>query len=82
VVATVVAHPSTWPAVWRTVRAMAPQRWWRRPPFLPVPPRRYLEFRLLTHYGSTNVAPSGADVMSYISWCADEHSEISRAAWQ
>jgi hypothetical protein len=35
----------------RLVRDFAPNGWWRRAPFLPVPPREYLLFRLHTMYG-------------------------------
>ena len=46
-----------WPArLWATALRqgvrMCPPGWWRRPPFLPLPDREYLRFRLETQYGS------------------------------
>jgi hypothetical protein len=69
VVRAVAVHPSLWPVAirqwWRTV----PRGWWRRRPFLPVPTRPYVEFRLTTQYGANGHAPSPADVLNYLAWC-------------
>jgi hypothetical protein len=48
---------------------LARARWWRRPPFLPLPDPGYLEFRLRTQYGDAGVA-SPEDVVTYLEWCA------------
>lgn len=31
--------------------AVIPRRWWRKSPYLPLPPGEYLEWRLQTAYG-------------------------------
>ena len=33
------------------------RRWWRRWPFLPLPPREYLRWRMLTAYGDQDAVP-------------------------
>ena len=47
----VVARPRLWPAALRQAVRLAPSRWWSRAPFLPVPDRAYVRFRLTTQYG-------------------------------
>jgi hypothetical protein len=47
---------------------MTRRRWWTRPPYLPVPDRRYMRFRLETAYG-TDGPGRAADVVRYLEWC-------------
>ena len=68
-VGAVVARPSLWPIAVRQVVVLARPGWWRRPPFLPLPDRRYLAFRLETMYGGEGRPPAGADVVGYLRWC-------------
>ncbi len=42
--------------------------WWRRPPFLPVPPREYLRWRMFTAYGDENAIPPVNDVANFARW--------------
>lgn len=35
----------------RFYRCIIPRGWWKRPPFLPLPPYLYIKFRLDTAYG-------------------------------
>ena len=65
----VATHPRLWITACRQYRAALPRRWWRRRPFLPVPPRDYVRFRLLTQYGSVNHRIESVDVLNYLSWC-------------
>ena len=68
----VAAHPSLWVTALRQLFRLAPPRWWRRAPFLPIPDRDYLRFRMETQYGT---APESANVMDaddlvvYLRWC-------------
>ncbi len=41
--------------------------WARRAPFLPLPPREYLEWRLYTAYGAEG-APTPGEVERYLGW--------------
>lgn len=64
----VVARPRLWPAALRQARVLVPSGWWRRAPFLPVPDRAWLRFRLTTAYGDPD-APLGADdLVTWLAW--------------
>jgi hypothetical protein len=65
----VLARPGLWLTALRQVRRLARPGWWRRPPFLPLPDREYLAFRLVTQYGDAGHRPIAADVVSYLAWC-------------
>ena len=67
--AAVAVHPSLWATAVGQARRLAPRQWWRRRPFLPVPDRAYLEFRLLTQYGSVDAPMSGDDVVQDLRGC-------------
>jgi hypothetical protein len=69
-VAAVVAHPSLWSTALRQAVRTSRPRWWRRPPFLPVPDPDYLRFRLETQYGA-DAAPDPDDVLVYLRWCRE-----------
>lgn len=43
-------------------------RWWARPPFLPVPARDYLRWRMYTAYGDADAVPPVDDVIRYARW--------------
>src|SRR5690606_31043031 len=53
----VAARPRLWVTAVRQVVVLARPGWWRRPPFLPMPSRDYLRFRLLTAYGDATRSP-------------------------
>jgi hypothetical protein len=42
--------------------------WYRRPPFLPLPPRDYLEWRMFTAYGDEHAVPPVEDVVRFARW--------------
>jgi hypothetical protein len=42
--------------------------WYRRPPFLPVPPRAYIRWRMYTAYGAEDAVPSVRDVLRFARW--------------
>lgn len=44
--------------------------WYRRPPFLPVPPADYIAWRLHTAYGDEGALPPAADLGRYLEWSA------------
>lgn len=74
-IAAVVRRPDLWATAVRQLRVLAAPGWWRRPPFLPVPDRDYLRFRLVTAYGGDGSAVDasahgvGADAIAYLEWC-------------
>lgn len=73
VVVAVAIRPHLWGTAIRQLSRLAPRHWWRRPPFLPVPPAEYLEFRMVTQYGgghgSTRNDIRPVDVVDYLQWC-------------
>lgn len=72
-VGAVVVRPHLWFTAVRQLSRLARRGWWHRPPFLPLPPADYLEFRLVTQYGSAHLASGGdiraRDVLDYLAWC-------------
>ena len=42
--------------------------WYRRPPFLPVPPAAYVRWRMHTAYGDEDAVPPVEDVVRFARW--------------
>lgn len=42
--------------------------WYRRAPYLPLPPADYVEWRLHTAYGDGDVTPEMAELGHYLRW--------------
>jgi hypothetical protein len=42
--------------------------WLRTPPFLPIPPARYMRWRMYTAYGDENAVPPVEDVIRFVQW--------------
>jgi len=47
--------------------------WWRRPPFLPLPPRDYLDWRMHTAYGDDGRGPTAEEMHRYLRWANRMH---------
>ena len=67
--AAVATRPRLWLTAARAMRRLIPSRWWTRPPFLPVPHRDYVRFRLLTAVGGDGSAAAPADLIQWLEWC-------------
>ena len=65
----VAARPTLWPVALRQALRLAGAGWWRRPPFVPVPPTAYRRFRLQTQYGDPRHPVDSADIVRYLDWC-------------
>ena len=48
--------------------SMRARDWYRRPPFLPLPPPEYTRWRMYTAYGDENAVPPIHDVLSFARW--------------
>ena len=63
-----LTHPTdAWALIvvaWRFRR----MRWWMRFPFLPVPARDYVRWRMHTAYGDHDAMPPVEDVFRYARW--------------
>jgi hypothetical protein len=68
-VVAVLVRPSLWGTAIVQVFRLARRRWWARPPFLPVPDRDYLRFRLETQYGDPDHSIEPLDLLTYLRWC-------------
>ncbi len=44
------------------------RRWWAMPPFLPLPDRTYLRWRMYTAYASEDAVPPLSDVIRFARW--------------
>jgi hypothetical protein len=42
--------------------------WYRRAPFLPLPPPEYVRWRMYTAYGDEGSVPPAEDVVRYARW--------------
>ena len=47
--------------------------WWKRPPFLPLPPREYMAWRMHTAYGDGERAPRVEELHRYVRWANRLH---------
>lgn len=47
---------------------MRRRAWYARAPFLPLPPREYVEWRLYTAYGDEHAVPPIDDVLRLARW--------------
>lgn len=63
------ARPRLWTTALIEMARFAPGGWWRRPPFMPLPPPRLARFRSETMYGHRDAAPSPADLVVWLEWC-------------
>lgn len=63
-------RPWLLPAVIGMAWAFRRRGWWRRAPFLPLPSRAYLEWRMDTAYGDPQAQPPLEEYARYVRWAA------------
>jgi len=68
VVAAVIRRPRLWGTAASAAVAFAPRGWWRQRPFLPVPDKEIMRWRITTAYGSSEAGVDPADVVAYLEW--------------
>lgn len=73
-------RPWLLPHLLSTAWAMRARRWYSRAPFLPLPPRSYVEWRMETAYGDVGAAPSFAELERYVVWSARMRRVMRRAS--
>lgn len=64
-------RPGLWPAMVSAAWAFRPRGWYRRPPFLPLPSREYMRWRLETAYGDPDAVPPRDELVRFITWSAE-----------
>jgi len=52
----------------RLVWAFRARNWYHTPPFLPVPPKEYIRWRMHTAYGDESAVPALEDVVRFARW--------------
>lgn len=65
-----VKHPSLAMDLVRVAWRFRARDWYRRPPFLPVPDRTYMAWRMYTAFGDRHAIPSADDVARYARWAS------------
>lgn len=61
-------RPRLFPALLRAAWRFRARDWYRRPPFLPLPPEDYLAWRFETAYGPAEAGPTPAEIERYLRW--------------
>lgn len=80
VVRAVAGRPDLWPVAAIVARRLAPRRWWRRWPPLPLPDGSYWRFRMTTAYGGEGEAGADpVDVVEYLEWCRTRRHQERRS---
>jgi hypothetical protein len=64
----VIRRPSLWGTAVGALFGLAPDRWWQRPPFLPIPDREAVDWRMTTAYGSPDTTLDEGDLVAYLEW--------------
>lgn len=65
----VLLRPTLWPVTVKQLIRFAPDRWWRRAPFLPLPTSSIMSFRSEAMYGNADCTPKSHDVIVWLEWC-------------
>ena len=61
-------RPWLWPALASAAWAFRARGWYRRPPFLPLPSKAYMSWRLETAYGDPGAVPPTGEIVRFITW--------------
>ena len=65
----IARRPDLWLTAVAAGASVTPRSWWRRPPYLPLPDRRWMQFRLETAYGGDGRGPvRPQDLVNYLEW--------------
>lgn len=65
-----IASPRTGLDLLRVAWSFRRRRWWSRAPWLPVPARDYMRWRMYTAYGSADAVPTAPEIVRYARWAA------------
>jgi len=71
-------RPRVLPYLLRAAWAFRARGWYRRPPFLPLPPRSYLRWRMETAYGDPDALPTPEEMERYLRWTARMRGLMTR----
>ena len=68
IVGLALRRPGLIPHLVRFAWAFRARGWYRRPPFLPLPPRSYVRWRMDTAYGDEGHVPARNEIERYVVW--------------
>ena len=63
-----ILHPILAADLLRTAWRFRSRHWYRKAPFLPLPDRDYVRWRMYTAYGTPDAIPPAEDVERYARW--------------
>ena len=66
-----LSRPKLWPAMLSAAWAFRARGWYRRYPFLPLPSKEYVRWRLETAYGDPEAVPPAEELAGFLSWSAN-----------
>jgi hypothetical protein len=64
-------RPGVIPAMVGAAWAFRSRDWFRRPPFLPLPSREYLHWRMETAYGDADAVPPLDELERFLRWASE-----------
>lgn len=64
-------RPRLWPALLSAAWAFRSRDWYRKAPFLPLPSKAYMRWRLETAYGEPDAVPPADEIARFVTWSAD-----------
>ena len=73
-----IRRPRTIPYMLQAAWAFRARGWYRRPPFLPIPPTSYLRWRMETAYGDPDADPSDDEIERYLVWTSRMRGQMVR----
>ncbi len=70
-------RPRIIPYLLRAAWAFRARGWYRRPPFLPLPPRSYMRWRMETAYGDADAMPTLNEMERYLVWTSRMRGQMT-----
>ena len=67
-----IRNPATGLALLRVGWRFRSRDWYRRFPFIPLPAREYLRWRMYTAYGDAQIVPTADDIVRYARWAVKD----------
>ena len=71
-------RPGLIPALVGAAWAFRARDWYRRAPFLPVPPQSYLRWRMETAYGDPEARPPEEELIRDLPWTREKRRRMRR----
>ena len=75
-----IRRPRLIPYLLRAGWAFRARAWYRHPPFLPIPPRSYMAWRMETAFGDPDALPTPEELERYLVWTARMRAQMGRDA--